>query len=131
MATMKDVASLLGLELYEEFKIKGVYGKYRITEKTLERSNEGTWEESYILIEELFNGGRELEPWKPEKRDEYYFVNIDSIESLIWLNDAIDIALYKMGNCFKTQEEAEKNREKIAEEIIKAGEDRWYNQYRS
>ena len=124
MATMKDLANLLGLELYEEFKIRDAYGKYRITEKTLERSNEGTWEESYILIEELFNGRRELEPWKPENGKEYYYVNIYSIASSIWQNDAIDIALYKMGNCFKTQEEAEKNREKIAEEIIKAGEDR-------
>ena len=113
MATMKDVASLLGLELYEEFKIKGAHGKYRITEKTLEWSTKGIWEESYILIEELFNGGRELESLKPEYGKKYYFVNIDSIESSFWLNDAIDIALYNQGNCFRTEEEAEKSAEKI------------------
>lgn len=117
MATMKDLANLLGLELYEEFKIKGSGGRYRITKETLEWTHAGIWEKSNPLIEELFNGTYELEPWKPKKNDVFYIVDIDGIESFIWKNDATDVALYKMGNCFKTEKDAEKHKEEILNKI--------------
>lgn len=46
--------------------------------------------------------------WKPEMRDEYYYIEENgSIDSYRWDNYGYDNEHYKIGNCFKTREEAE------------------------
>jgi hypothetical protein len=43
--------------------------------------------------------------WKPEVWEKYY--TVDRGKSYIWKDDIIDRFNYTIGNCFKTQEEAE------------------------
>jgi hypothetical protein len=51
--------------------------------------------------------------WKPHFNERYYSVgNGGVLEPGTWLNDFVDIAMYKLGNCYATPEEAEANMEK-------------------
>lgn len=51
--------------------------------------------------------------WKPHFNERYYSVgNGGVLEPGTWLNDFVDIAMYKLGNCYATPEEAEANVEK-------------------
>lgn len=56
----------------------------------------------------------ESKVWKPENADEYYYIDNDAeIIGDAWYGSVqYDIARYKIGNCFKTREEAEKAVEK-------------------
>jgi hypothetical protein len=48
--------------------------------------------------------------WKPEMNEHFYVVGIGDgteVEHWIWKNFDCDYALYEMGECFKTKEEAE------------------------
>ena len=52
------------------------------------------------------------ERWKPE--DTYYFIDsIGMVGSLKWCDDSADKAYYKIGNCFRTREEAEAASENV------------------
>ena len=52
--------------------------------------------------------------WKPEDKKEYYFINAGGrICDDIWTNCILDNNLYAIGNCFKTEEEAEFALEKL------------------
>ena len=55
---MEDVAKLLGLELREEFKIKGLSARYRITNIGLQYNSEaeGVWYTSNKLLPALLQG---------------------------------------------------------------------------
>ena len=51
--------------------------------------------------------------WKPHFNERYYSVgNGGVLEPGTWLNDFVDISMYKLGNCYATPEEAEANMEK-------------------
>jgi hypothetical protein len=53
--------------------------------------------------------------WKPENYDQYWCVDYDEMNGITWLRwtDEYDDDLrYKLGNCFKTREEAELHRDK-------------------
>lgn len=45
--------------------------------------------------------------WKPEYDEEYFYVSgYGVVGNNIWKNDYIDNGCYKIGNCFKTEEDA-------------------------
>ena len=47
--------------------------------------------------------------WKPKDGDVYYGVVADgTIKRITWNDDIIDYGYYKLGNCFETDEEAQK-----------------------
>lgn len=51
--------------------------------------------------------------WKPEYGDWYWYISSDGqVDNCEWVNDHIDLGRYAMGNCFRTEEEAEFAREK-------------------
>lgn len=55
--------------------------------------------------------------WKPEYGDWYWYISSDGqVDNCEWVNDHIDLGRYAMGNCFRTEEEAEFTRGK---QIIK------------
>ena len=62
------------------------------------------------MKEECFaDVSKKVKHWKPKDGDIYYGVMGDgTIKSIIWDNDVVDCGYYKMGNCFKTEEEAQK-----------------------
>ena len=119
---MKEVAQMLGVELDEEFTVE--YGFTRlstakITEKGLR-----------IMDTNLLSFGEDLEkttlewllcglchircqPWKPSYDERYYSVGPGGVlEPGTWMNDFVDRALYKLGNCYPTSHEALRNKDK-------------------
>lgn len=52
-------------------------------------------------------------PWKPKDGEEYWLVNhCGDVISLSWIDNFLCITNYKIGNCYRTKEEAEANRDK-------------------
>lgn len=46
--------------------------------------------------------------WKPKDGELYYYIRFDGcIDYAIWNNDEYDVVIYSIGNCFRTEEEAE------------------------
>lgn len=70
---------------------------------------------AYVL-RDLCTGayGIKRKPWKPENNEYYYIVDPDgSICFDEWcMDNSIDLNYYKLGNCYRTREEAEANRNK-------------------
>lgn len=55
----------------------------------------------------------ERKPWKPEDDENYWLVNqCGNVISLAWIDNLLCITNYKIGNCYRTHEEAEANRDK-------------------
>lgn len=62
--------------------------------------------------------------WRPSYRETYYLVAKNGIVlSSVWYNHAFDLMTYKLGNCYRTKEEAEMDRDKwiafyVSDEIL-------------
>lgn len=115
-----EIAKMLGVELGEEFKIKGHKGlTYKFDNNELmftydkKSSNVSTTAHATFLA--LLRGETEIIklPWKPKNGDVYYtFVRtrIDctcTLTSYKWDGCVADIALLKAGWVFRTRQEAE------------------------
>ena len=121
---MADVAKLLGVEIGEEFEIQ--YPSPCSVKTTAMFSDDGFkvvhtdamilqpyWKEA--ALHGLLNGtlGIKHKPWKPKFDEDYYSIGVDGCsEHGTWMNDFLDYTLYKIGNCYKTIEEARANRNK-------------------
>ena len=56
----------------------------------------------------LIDKANEPKAWKPKEAEKYFFINfIGDIEAVNWCACSFDEKLYSLGNCFKTQKEAE------------------------
>lgn len=128
----KQFAEMLGLELEQEFNLTNADGKkinyasYKITENGLcfKGTTNGAWHsESSIFLKNLLSGDYKAvsKPWKPSEGYKYWWY------SIAW-NQAIDnefnspigdLLHWKVGNCFKTKEEAETKGKEIMEQIMK------------
>jgi hypothetical protein len=54
--------------------------------------------------------------WRPVNGKVYYYVNYtkkDKIGSFTWVSDETDLDFYELGNCFKTEQEAQSAANKI------------------
>ena len=136
MSYWKEFAEILSLELEQEFVLTDVDGSrkdiftYKITE-------DGIFYKSKIskdwfkteLVDALLNGCIKAvaKPWKPKKGDIYsYYINstyFDGINSCKWTDEGLDLLFWKVGNCFKTEEEAETKGKEIMEQIQKEYEE--------
>lgn len=117
---MKEVATLLGVELREIFKVINTNShtkekrRFRLTQKGVENSWDGiNWIESTdpFTLEKLITGENVVvkRPWKPTFREIYYVPNIfnrDLYNFNSWNNDEYDKELYRRRVVFKTKEEA-------------------------
>ena len=111
MSYMKQVAEILGVQLNEVFYIEEISGGFVLTDNGLfhEKDNRQQYSVLTKLLVELLTGIYTIEkrPWKPEKRQIYWCVsNNGLINYHRWYNDEIDITFYKIGNCYRTIEEA-------------------------
>lgn len=113
MNYMKDVAKILGVELEEEFKIKGFEPVYKITNYGLViKTDSNNWYEmSGDTFLQLIRGDyviRKL-PWQPKEGDRYYFPGGDFTitSSSIWCDLTLEYALKEAGMIFRTKEECE------------------------
>ena len=124
----KQVAEMLGVELNEEFSLKHKDGellskKYRISPVAgLLLKIGDKWNQSGY-IGEIISGNLTVVklPWKPKEDEFYYYYSpycgITCQER--WMNTSSDYCMWKIGNCFRTREEASKKGKEIMEQIEK------------
>lgn len=117
MNYIPEVAKMLGVELGEEFECSNGY-KYVLREdgiiesKYIDKVSTNTFSSTLVA---LLNGELTIKrkPWKPKKDDLYYYVDQEGfVISNRWDNSYTEVLLYKLGNCYRTSEEAEANRDK-------------------
>ena len=113
---MKEVASLLGVELDEEFRV--------VDKDCVELCNmpcritvngliDKKGESRFHALSKLLEGEYKIVkmPWKPKQKDIFYLVYPQDrdVTSMYWCDCLFDKLLYLSGNCFRTREEAEEN----------------------
>lgn len=117
-----EIAKMLGVELGEEFKIKGYeewFYKFDNDRVLMFKHNDDvkmpvTPVSVYVAFLALLRGECEIIklPWKPKKGDVYYTFIRDRIDrtctlvSYRWNGCVIDIALLKVGWVYRTRAEA-------------------------
>ena len=132
MKYWKQFAENLGLELGEEFVLTDSYGE-RKDEYTYKITGNGLYyrtppsinwfAEPANTIERLLNGCDIAvpKPWKPSEGYKYWWYSIAWNQAIDnEFNSSIgDLLHWKVGNCFKTKEEAETKGKEIMEQIMK------------
>ena len=126
----KKIAEMLGVELGEEFSLKNNKTnelnecRYKITQEEgiMYSIGREKWVRSAVLMS-IINGSYSVVklPWKP-KNDEkfwYYSETINQATYHKWSFGNYDLCLWKLGNCFRTEEEAEAKGKEIVEQIMK------------
>ena len=132
----KQFAEMLGLELEQEFVLTDADGNrknkytYKFTEDgVLYKSPTFTnWSiNSLGTIGSLLNGDVKAvpKPWKPKEGEKcwYYSEPFNQVISHNWYSGNYDFLLWKVGNCFKTKEEADIKGKEIMEQIKKEYEE--------
>ena len=133
----KKFAEMLGVELEQEFVITDFDGNrkdkytYKITEDgLLYKSPTFNWAISSLgTIGKLLNGDVKAvhKPQKPKKGEIYsYYINstyFDGTNSCMWADECLDLLHWKVGNCFRTEEEAKTKGKEIMEQIQKEYEE--------
>lgn len=113
---MSQVAKMLGVELGEYFEINKHDGIFVLCYDGLFHTQAG------VMCPELLSGllskkyTIKRKPWKPERGETYWYVEKDGD---IWEREwhpcrymSKHMNRYKLGNCYRTREEAETNRDK-------------------
>ncbi len=132
----KQFAEMLGLELEQEFVLTDADGN-RKNKYTYKFTEDGVLYKSPTFINwsvnslgtigSLLNGDVKAvpKPWKPKEGEKYWYFScmLDRGTGCTWLNSATDLMLWKVGNCFKTKEEAEAKGGKIIEALLKEYEE--------
>ena len=119
---MAEVAKMLGVEIGEKFTFEDLYGEMMgiavIAEsgfKLLEHNVNYTNSWFQYTLENLLTGKFTIKrkPWKPKDGERYWLVgNGGMVNYCVWKGYEGDIYTYKLGNCYRTREEAEANRDK-------------------
>lgn len=125
MNYMKDIAALLGVELNEEFYL--ISGKfimseplYRLTTDGLEIYCNYTWETDNANLPSLLKGYWQIQrpPFKPKFEETYWTLDytpeneIKAVE-YVWKYWTYDYLAYYNGLCFRTEQEALANKDKL------------------
>lgn len=122
-----EIARMLGVELGEEFKIKGREGaiyKFIVDGLLVSYDDaEKVYTATHVPLVGLVRGDIEIVklPWKPKKGDAYYTFEIFRgkwvVRSLWWTGAPCNYALLDKGWVFRTKEEAEDALPKVAAEM--------------
>lgn len=123
-----EIAKLLGVEIGEEFKVKG-YDELTcmITDDKGLIAVDGMpgagWAPANVLFVALLNGNKEIVklPWKPKKGECYYTFELLGdkwvVRSSWWTGSPYGHALSDKGWIYRTREEAEAALPAVAKEI--------------
>lgn len=113
---MEDVAKILGVDLFEEFKIevgnKELEPKFLFTLEGLTTLNKDSNVTDDLLLVELLKGNIKIIklPFCPNLNQSYFSIlKQDFISSLVNKGCMQDYALISIGNCYKTYAEAQKH----------------------
>lgn len=134
----KQFAEMLGLELGQEFSITSADGEqtssllYKITKDGIfsrgEKDTDGFWGlEPSTTVEHLIRGVFKAvpKPWKPKEGDRYCYYSASNglVNYARWDDLYGELILWKVGNCFKTEEEARTKGKEIIEQLQKEYEE--------
>ena len=132
----KQFAEMLGLELEQEFRLVNPDGTkvdndlYKIREDGLfyKKRKDGVWlPEPSTTLSSLLQGLCKVvpKPWKPKFGDAYWkwATNLELAQFKRWNDASTDFACWKLGNCFKTSEEAKSKGKEIMEKLVKEYEE--------
>ena len=129
----KQIAEMLGLELEQEFVITDLDGKrkdtitYKFTEDGLfSKANDLSVKVTLILDLLLMGECKAVpKPWKPKYGEQYWSYSFRSNQARCSLfGDYVeDYAIWKSGNCFRTEEEAKTKGKEIMEKLVKEYEE--------
>lgn len=119
---MAEVAKMLGVEIDEEFEIDYPHGEVstaKITKTGLHiictNLKFNSSELDLISFNWLLNGSCTIKrkPWRPKIREKYWVIVPDGdVCEYSWSDSLGGRSNYKLGNCYRTREEAEANRDK-------------------
>lgn len=130
----KEIAEMLGVELGEEFRLKEnktkniVRPRYKITQEEglMYSVNRNEFARSTLLLS-IINGNYSVVklPWKPKEGDRYYYYSASNglVNYARWDDLCSELILWKVGNCFKTEEKARTKGKEIMEQIKKEYEE--------
>lgn len=132
----KQFAEMLGLELGQEFVLTDSYGKrkdgytYQITKNGIlykSQINDDLYGERSETTERLLEGYYKAvpKPWELKVGEKYFYysVSLNRATTRKWCNGNYDLLLWKFGNCFKTEKEANEKGKEIMEQIKKEYEE--------
>ena len=129
----KQIAEMLGLELGQEFRIIGSHEKtiddalFEITEDGLFSKANNLSGKVTLMLDLLLSGKYKAvpKPWKPKYGDAYWkwATNLELAQFKRWNDASVDFACWKLGNCFKTSEEAQSKGKEIMEKLVKEYEE--------
>lgn len=133
MNYMKEVAALLGVEFEEIFKIKKdktpdgqLHMKdkeYKLTPKGLYMSYDfgevPGWMKASESFTNVLNGNYTIVklPWTPKEGETYYYCKLDEVDCTKYTARHSDKLNIKLGNCFRTDTEAEEHLDRFMEFI--------------
>ena len=121
MNYMSEVAKMLGVEIGEEFEIvfpnssSSCYTTAKFTNEGVNVMNTNVYDKynfKAYLLRDLLMGSYTIKrkPWRPEVGECYYFINESGLTVWdTWGSSYEDILLYKLGNCYKTRDGADKD----------------------
>lgn len=122
-----EIAKMLGVELGEEFKIKGYDGlTYKLTDNGLELTTVDGQKTKWFdngALNSLLKGKMEIVklPWKPKYGEDYYsFVLMYGkwvVQELWWRGFPEEYALLSKGWVYKTHDEAKAALPNVAKEL--------------
>ena len=132
----KQFAEMLGLELEQEFNLTDADGNIK-GELTYKFTEDGLLYKSPTLVNwsksssgtilRLLNGDYKTvaKPWKPKYGEQYwsYSTKINGTCCNTFWEFTKDYAMWKSGNCFRTEEEAQSKGKEIMEQIMKEYEE--------
>ena len=125
---MPRIAQMLGVEIGEEFEIKGYKGLiYKFVDDELIVCDDKTTETEYttanMTLVSLLKGEREIVklPWKPKEGEYYYtFWRCQGqwcVDQQKWTRHPFELALLEKGWIYRSQAEAEAVLPKVAAEM--------------
>ena len=120
-----QIAQMLGVELFEEFKVEGDNRTYWFDLDGLHSGEYVAEDEDDAMLHDLLCGEVEIVklPWKPKQDETFYTFGIHATEtkwvvvSVKWWDNVKNLALYKIGWIYRSQAEAEAALPAVAAEM--------------
>lgn len=113
MNHISKIAEMLGVQTGQYFKINGHVGTYVFTHDGLHEVDFGY--DCGTTLAKLLSGKYAIvqKPWKPNEDEEFYVAGCNGIVlKKYWEESTAIKTYYKIGNCYKTYNEAAENLDK-------------------